>query len=139
MVTRNQANSIADALLAQERARSADRLSRRYRKFPELKWVEPERRAQVVCEANRAVLRSWVVHLAALSWVAAYALTWGFLVPSAEKHSALLVFALGATVPVPVFYGTCVRRRVRRIVRSMGLSAPVPQDGPQGRGPPLKG
>ncbi len=130
MVTRNQASSIADALLAQERARNADRLSRRYRNFPELKWVEPERRAQIVREANRGVLRSWVFHLVALSWVAAYALTWGFLVPAAERPNALLVFALGAAVPVPVFYRTCVRRRVRRIVRAMAISAPVPQDGP---------
>ncbi len=130
MVTRNQANSIADALLAHERARSAARLSRRYRAFPELKSVDPERRAQVVCEANRGVLRSWVCHLVALSWVAAYALTWVFLVPAGDKHSALPVFALGATVPVPFFYGTCVRRRVRRIVRSMSIAAPVSQGGP---------
>ncbi len=127
MVTRNQANSIADALLAQERARCAARLSRRYRAFPELESVEPEARAQVVREANRAVLRGWVYHLVALSWVAAYGLTWGFLVPVSDKHSALLVFALGATVPVPFFYGACVRREVRRIVRSMAISAPASQ------------
>ncbi len=130
MITRNQASSIADALLAQERARSAARLGRRYRAFPELGSVEPEQRAQVVREANRAVLRSWVCHVAALSWVAWYALLWVFVVPLGDKHSALPVFALGATVPVPFFYGACVRRRVRRIVRSMAVSGPVQRDGP---------
>jgi hypothetical protein len=123
MVTRNQANSIADAVLAQERARSAARLNRRYRSFPELDSVEPEHRAQVLRAANRAVTRNCLLHLAALSWVAAYALTWGFLVPQSDKHSAVAVFALGATVPIPFFYGACVRRQVRRIARSMVASS----------------
>jgi hypothetical protein len=123
MVTRNQANSIADALLAQERARSAARSSRRYWAFPELDMIEAERRAQVRREANRAVARNWLLHLAALSWIAAYALTWGFLVPAGDRHSALLVFMLGASVPIPFFYAACVRRRVRQIVRSMLASA----------------
>jgi hypothetical protein len=123
MVTRNQANSIAGAVLAQERARSAARLSHRYWAFPELISIAPERRAQVVRQAQRAVARSWVCHLVALSWVAAYGLTWGFLVPSSDKPSALPVFALGAAVPVPFFYGACARRQVRQIARSIAVSA----------------
>lgn len=125
MATRNQANSVADAVLAQERARSATRLSRRYWAFPELEAIEPERRPQVVREAQRAVARNWLCHLAALSWVAAYALTWGLLIPAGDKHSSLLVFALGATVPVPFFYGACTRSQVRRIARSMAVRGPT--------------
>jgi hypothetical protein len=124
MATRNQANSIADAVLAQERARGA-RLSRRYRDFPDLEAIEPERRAQVVRQAQRAVARNWLCHLAALSWVAAYALTWGFLIPAGDRRSALALFALGATVPIPFFYGACTRRQVRRIARSVAVSASV--------------
>ncbi len=139
MATRNQANNVADALLAQERARSAGRSSRRYQAFPELDSVEPERRAQVVREANRAVIRSWVSHLAALGWVAAYALAWGFLVPPGDQRSAVPVFALGATIPIPFFYSACVRRQVRRIVRSMAISTSGSPGKVQGGTPPLRG
>jgi len=123
MVTRNEAKSVADALLAQERARGATRLSRRYWAFPELQAIEPDRRPEVLREAQRAVARNWLCHVAALGWIAAYALTWGLLIPAADKHSSLPVFALGATVPVPFFYGACTRRQVRRIARSLALRA----------------
>jgi hypothetical protein len=130
MVRRNQANSIADALLAQERARLAAHSSRRYWSFPELNAVEPERRPQVLRAANRAVTRNWLLHVVALSWVAAYASTWVFLVPQSDKHSVVPVFALGGTVPIPFFYGACVRRQVRRIARSLATSDPVALDKP---------
>jgi hypothetical protein len=123
MGTRNQANSIAGALLAQERARRATRASRRYWAFPELDLIEPERRAHVRREAARVVARSWLLHLVALSWVAAYVWAWGHLVPAADRQSALPVFMLAASVPIPFFYAACIRRQVRQIVRWMTASA----------------
>jgi|SRR6185312_11472508 hypothetical protein len=131
MVTRNQASSIADDLLAQERARSAARASRRYWAFPELDLVAPERRAQVRREAARVVARSWLLHLVALAWVAAYAWAWSHLVPAGDRQSALPVFLLGATVPIPFFYAACARRQVRRIVRWMMTSASNSPASPQ--------
>jgi hypothetical protein len=131
MVTRNQANSIADALLAQERARRATRASRRYWAFPELDLIEPERRAQVRREAGRVVARSWLLHLVAMSWVAAYAWAWSHLVPAADRQSALPVFMLGATVPIPFFYAACIRRQVRQIVRWTLASASSSPASPQ--------
>jgi hypothetical protein len=139
MATRNQANSIAEALLAQERARSATRLNRSYWDFPELEAIEPERRALVVREARRAVARNWVCHLVALNWVLAYALTWGFLIPAGDKHGALPVFALGATVPVPFFYGAWTRRQVRRIARSVAVSPSASSGSLKGRESPSQG
>jgi hypothetical protein len=130
MVTRNQANNIADALLAEERARSTPRSGRRHWAFPELDSVEPAHRAQVLRVAYRSVMFSWPLHLVALGWIAAYALTWGFLVPEGDKHAAFPVFALGATVPIPFFYGACVRRQLRRIARSMAARVQSAPDKP---------
>jgi hypothetical protein len=125
MVTRNQSYSIADAVIARERARSAARWNHRHWAFPELDSFDLERRTQVLRQANGAVLRNWLAHLAALGWIAAYAAAWAFLIPEADKQSAVLVFALGATIPIPFFYAACIRRQVRRIARSVAM-APAP-------------
>ncbi len=119
MLRKDQANAAAESLRAQARARNNAQLTRRLGAFPELTALQPELRAQVLREAKRAIGRSWLAHAAALSWVAAYGATWYFLVPEGDKPSAVTVFALGATLPVPFFYSACVRRRIRRIVRSM--------------------
>ena len=119
MLTREQANAAAESVLAQERARSVVRSSLSLRGFPDLEALAPELRTQVLRDARRDVRYNLLAHVAALGWVAAYASVWYFLVPAGDKHSAAPVFALGATLPLPFFYGACVRRRVRTLVRSI--------------------
>jgi hypothetical protein len=122
MLRRDQGNAAAESLLAQARARSAARSDLHLRGFLELEALDPELRSQVLRQARRATARNWLVHAAALSWVAAYAATWYFLVPSGDKHSAATLFALGAVLPVPFFYNACARRQVCKILRSMATS-----------------
>lgn len=124
MLTRDQANAAAQtaqSLLAQERAQNAARLNRALRGFPELEALAPELRLQALRAARRDVGRNWLIHAAALAWFAAYTSVWYFLVPAGDKHSAATVFALGATLPLPFFYGACVRGRIRRLVREIAV------------------
>jgi hypothetical protein len=123
MLTKEQANAAAESVLAQERARSAVRSNLSLRGFPDLEALAPELRPQVLREARREIRRSLLAHAAALSWVAAYASVWYFLVPAGDQHSAAAVFALAATLPLPFFYGACVRRRVRKLARSMATGS----------------
>ncbi len=124
MLTRDQANAAAETLLAQGRARNPVHFSPGLRGSREFEALEPELRLRVLRRAWRMVGRNWLLHVAALGWVAAYASAWYFLVPAGDQHSVLFVFALAATLPVPFFYAACVRRAIRKILRSMAATHP---------------
>jgi hypothetical protein len=109
-------------MLAHERTRSAAHFSSSWRGYPELETLEPELRLRVLRKARRVVRRNWLLHGSALGWVAAYASGWFFLVPVDDQRSALTVFALGATLPVPFFYGACMGRAIRKTLRSMAVT-----------------
>lgn len=123
MYTRDQADAAAENALTQERTRSAAYFSPGWRGLPELETLEPELRLRVLRRARRVVGRNWLLHAGALGWVAGYASAWYFLVPAGDQNSALTVFALGATLPVPFFYGACMRGAIRKILRSMAAAA----------------
>jgi hypothetical protein len=124
MLTRDPANATAETVLAQGRARNAAHFNPGWRGLPELEMLEPELRLQVRRRARCAVSRNWLLHAGALGWVAAYVSAWYFLVPTDDQYSVLIVFALGAALPVPFFYSACMRRAIRKILRSMATSAP---------------
>lgn len=120
MLTRDQANATAETLLAQGRARNTAHFSPGWRGSPEFEALEPALRLRVLREARRAVSRNWLVHAGSLGWMAGYISAWYFLIPANDQYSALFVFVLAATLPVPLLYGACVSRAIRKVLRSMG-------------------
>ena len=123
MLTKDQANAVARSMLEAQHARDLARSNRRWDLVPEMRALDLREREEVVSAAKHAINRSWVTHLAVLSWVAAYALVWYFLMPETDKRESLPAFVMFATTPVALFYGMAVRRKMRRLAAAAVTSA----------------
>ena len=129
MITKDQANSIADGLLTQQRAEAlhaknaaGSRVSFLYQ-CPELRLLEPWQRFEVVREAWRSVRGHWGVIACMIVWVLAFGAFWILLVPATTRSTFLLWWATLLAFPPFVLHLSLVRLHVKYIARLRRISS----------------
>ena len=117
MLTKEQANTVADSFLAQQLARknaAAAAVPRRYQ-CEELNQLEPWQRAEVLRDAKVSIKNNRSINLALIAWVAAWLLAWYFIGPAAREVVPLFLLVILCVAPQFAVRATFVRREVKRV------------------------
>ena len=129
MLTKDQANSIADSFLTQQReeARRAQhaaglKISIFYR-CPELQALEPWQRAEVVHEAWQELRGHWGIIGIMCLWLLAFGAFWIGLVPAATRSVFHLWWYAMLALPPFVLNLAMIRLHVRYLARLRQLSS----------------
>lgn len=119
MITKDQANSIADSLLRQQRAETLraknvtnSRVSFLYQ-CPELQLLEPWQRNEVVREAKRRLRSHWGIIVCLLVWVAVFTAFWILLVPTTTRLTFPLWWIAMLAMPPFALHLSLIRLHVR--------------------------
>lgn len=123
MISKDQANSIADQLLDQQRAEmqhtrnvAASRVPYFYR-CKELRQLEPWQRAEVIREARRSFRDDWWSFASMVAWGLMFGTFWFFLVPVAIRISFLFWGELMFILPPILLRISLLRLHVRYLAR----------------------
>ena len=131
MISKDQANAIAEEILDQQRGPILKDKNVFARRIPvlyrceELKALEPWQRAQVVREASANVSRQWGVKVCMLFWLLAVMFFWFLFVPVSTRTGSTSVWLLCALASLPQFivHVSLVRLHVKYIARFRQFSA----------------
>jgi hypothetical protein len=121
MLTKEQANTVADSFSAQRLASknaAAAPVPRRYQ-CEELKQLEPWQRAETLREAKRRVKDNWRINVALAAWVAAWLLVWYLIGSAARAAVPFYLLAILCLAPQFTVRATLVRREVKIIARQL--------------------
>lgn len=124
MISKDQANCIADELIEQQRQQSRDAKNEAAKKVPwlyrcaELNRLEPIERAEVIVEARREMRRGlWFVLAVFLIWATVFSGFW-FTALSAEQRSRFfLVLPFILYVPGVLLHLSNMRLHVKYLAR----------------------
>jgi hypothetical protein len=123
MITKDQANSITDQLLDQQRAEAlraknaaASRIPFFYQ-CPELQLLEPWQRAEVIREARRSLCGNWGISACMIAWGLAFVASWYLLVPAATQSTFILWWLAMLVFPQFVLRVSLVRLHVKYLAR----------------------
>ena len=129
MITKDQANSIADSLLTQQRAEAlraknaaGSRVSFLYQ-CPELRLLEPWQRTEVVREAWRNLRGHWGIIACMIVWILAFCAFWYLLVPAATRSTFHLWWVAILAFPPFVLHLSLIRLHVQYLARLRQLSS----------------
>ena len=129
MITKDQANTIAESLLDQQQKillQAKNAKARRipfYFRSPELVSLEPWQQTKVVRKAAKDVVRQWRFKISMVAWFAVCFAFWYFAFPAASKVSLVLFLLVAAAIPQFMVQCWLVRREIQSIIRSRQFSA----------------
>ncbi len=130
MLTKNQVSQVADELIAQQQALSAEQRDASARSVPliyrcaEIARLAPREQAAVLRRAKSIVLREWLIYLTVLVLFATVLLAW-WVSHGESKISGVFIAVLAlAAVAVNVLRALMVRLVVRLIAGHPTQAAP---------------
>ena len=123
MITKDQANRIAESLLDQEQkiqhqAKNAKARSIPfYFRCPEVLSLEPWQQAKVVRQAAKNVTHQWRLRLSIVAWVGVCLAVWHFAFPSTTTVSLALFLFAAAVIPQIIVQLWLIRREIQSLAR----------------------
>jgi len=123
MLTKQQANEVADSLIAQQhtlntaaRNAKAPRVSRFYR-CPGLDRLEPWQQAQFVRDIERALTRNWIYVVCILGWTIACLTAWYLIEPEPPRRGFSILFLIVGLSVGAMIRASFLRHHIWRAAR----------------------
>jgi Flp pilus assembly protein TadB len=121
MLTKEQANSVAESFLAKQRAAknaAASAIPRRYQ-CEDLNRLEPWQRSEVLRKAKLHVERSWRINISLVVWAATWLLVWYLI---ARQTVPIFLAAILSFAPQFTVRDTLIRREVKLLASKLVAS-----------------